>query len=52
MSNFWGKPHLLRAKREGHIASVNRCLERLQQEAGFWLGETFRHRILELANER
>jgi predicted nucleic acid-binding protein len=42
---------LLRAKQEGHIASLRRYLERLEQEAGFWLGASLRRRILELAGE-
>jgi predicted nucleic acid-binding protein len=42
---------LLRAKQEGHIASLRGYLERLEQEAGFWLGASLRRRILELAGE-
>jgi len=42
---------LLRAKREGNIVSVQECLDRLQQEAGFWLSEIFYRRVLKLAGE-
>ncbi len=42
---------LLRAKREGHLESIRKYLDRLQQEAGFWLTKTLRHQILELADE-
>jgi predicted nucleic acid-binding protein len=42
---------LLRAKREGHIASVHECLDQLQREAGFWLSGDLRRQVLELADE-
>lgn len=42
---------LLRAKNEQHIKSVKEYLDRLKNDAGFWLDEFFYHKILELANE-
>ncbi len=43
---------LLRAKREEYITSMRAYLDQLQQEAGFWLDEALRQRILDLVDER
>ena len=42
---------LLRAKLQGKIRSLKEELDRLRQEAGFWLAEDLYHRVLEEVNE-
>lgn len=42
---------LLRAKKEGRIPAVRPVLERLQQEAGFWLDDELENQILQAAGE-
>lgn len=42
---------LLRAKASGLIPSVGAILDRIMDEAGFWLGSAFRREVLLLAGE-
>lgn len=43
---------LLRAKHTGQLPAVAPELARLQEKAGFWLAETVRRRVLQLAGEQ
>lgn len=38
---------LLRAEHEGELESLPRALNRLEEEAGFWIGDELREQILE-----
>jgi len=42
---------LLRAKATGMIPSVMPIVDRLQNEAGFWISEALRKQVLRLADE-
>lgn len=42
---------LLEAKQQGHLNALAPLLDALRQEAGFWISESLRHRVLELAGE-
>ena len=42
---------LLRAKASGLIPSVGTILDRIMDEAGFWMGSAFRAEVLRLAGE-
>jgi predicted nucleic acid-binding protein len=42
---------LLLAKRKGHIAKVAPLLDRLESEAGFWIGQLLHNQVLSAAGE-
>ena len=42
---------LIRAKREGHLSSLRQELERLRNDAGFWISENLYRRALEVVGE-
>ncbi|HEY2344179.1 MAG TPA: DUF3368 domain-containing protein [Chthoniobacteraceae bacterium] len=43
---------LLLAKRKGHVERISVLLDRLETEAGFWIGRNLRDQVLGAAGER
>jgi uncharacterized protein len=42
---------LLLAKRKRYLAEIRPILDRLESEAGFWIGDQLRRKVLHLASE-